>query len=388
MEFAIESAAGDPMRERPLLNRRDILALAAASAASAQGNANRLPRGVGAIVSSSLRLEPSAVNTDWFGTVLMEGLLRWRARGVEEVRPFARAWLDHHLQSGSVARYSGPKSRIFQAGGIPMTTYAGHYGLALPCDEMARQFGDDRARRVVIGVAAVILHHAARNHLGLAAHDDGARFAIPDTCFFVAEALMRAWRLEPASGTAFLDHAVYQLRAYIDAFLIRETGLARTILEDGKLGNTYWTRASGWLLWAITAVLRHLPPHHAEYPRFLKDLRALAGGMARVQDAGGGFHVLLDEPATPLETTGAAMFAMGAHEGVRRGWLDASYRPAIERAWGFVQGNITDEGKIRNAYTGWAVPAERREIDDEMDRHDMGWIPGFILRTSDELASG
>jgi rhamnogalacturonyl hydrolase YesR len=314
----------------------------------------------------------------------MDGLLRWHARGIAEVRPFAEAWLEHHLRAGSVAKYSGPKSRIFHVGGIPITTYAGHFGLAQPCFEMARQFQDQRARRVAIQLADVILHRAARNHVGLVAHDDNARFAIPDTCFFAAEALMKAWLLDPDDGAAYLDQAVIQLRAYIDTFLVPETGLARTILEDRQLGGTYWTRASGWLLWAITAVLRDLPASHPESATFIGNLRSLAAGIARVQDSNGGFHVLLDDNTTPIETTGAAMFASGLHEGIRRGWLDSRYDDVITRAWRFVQANITPEGKIRNAYTGWAVPAERRQMD-QMDRVEMGWIPGFILRTADEL---
>lgn len=370
--------------------RRDFLTFAAASPVLFQSVQSRLPAGappaVAAVISDSLRLDPSSVNTDWFGTMLMEGLLRWRARGIAEIDGFARTWLQHHLRSGSVAGYSGPKSRVFSAGGIPVTTYAGHFGLALPCYEMARQFNDDRARRVAIDLAGIILHRTARNHLGLVAHDDNARFAIPDTCFFAAEALMKGWRLDPERGTPFLDQAVFQLRAYIDAFLVKESGLARTILQDGQLGTTYWTRASGWLLWAIAAVLRDLPPERPEFAGFREDLRHLAAGMTRVQDAGGGFHVLLDDPATPIETTGAAMFASGIHEAVRRGWLDRSYAEAGARAWRFVQHNITDDGKIRNAYTGWAVPAERRETD-LMDKREMGWIPGFILRTADELST-
>ena len=372
--------------------RRRILALAAIPGAKPQSVEPSLPAatpaGAVAVIRASLRLDPASLNTDWFGTLLMEGLLRWHARGIKEVRPFAEAWLEHHLNSGSVAKFSGARSRVFNTGGIFVTTYAGHFGLALPCYEMARQFGNEKARRVAIEVAAVILHNTARNHLGLVAHDDNARFAIPDTCFFAVEALMKAWRLAPDAGGSFLRQAVYQLRTYIDTFLVKETGLARTILQERQLGSTNWTRASGWLLWAITAVLRDLPPEHAETSRFVNSLQALAAGMARVQDESGGFHVLLDDPGTPLETTGTAMFAAGVHESVRRGWLDRSFESSIKRAWAFVEANITADGKIRKAYTGWAVPAEAREIEGQMDKVEMGWIPGFILRTADELTIG
>ncbi len=255
----------------------------------------------------------------------------------------------------------------------------------MPCYELATRFGDARARRVCIEVANIILHQATRNHLGLVAHDDTAEFAIPDTCYFVVTALMLAAELDAERRAVFREQAVYQLRAYTDVFLMKETGLARTILQKDGLGKTYWTRATGWLLWATTSVLRKLPPAHPQAAAFRQDLELLARGIAGVQDSSGGLHVLLDDPTTPLETTGTAMCAMGLHEAVRRGWLGVSYSDTITRAWNFVKGNITVEGNIVRAYTGWAVPAEERVMS--MDEHTMEWIPGFILLVADELTS-
>jgi unsaturated rhamnogalacturonyl hydrolase len=181
----------------------------------------------------------------------------------------------------------------------------------------------------------------------------------------------------------YRDQAVFQLRTYIDTFLDKDTGLAKTILLKSGLGKTYWTRASGWLLWSITGVLRHLAPGDPQFPGFVADLAALGRGLARVQDASGGLRVLLNDPKTPLETSGTAMCAMGLHEAVRKRWLAASFTPFVDRAWAYVRRNITAEGDIRNVYTGWAVPAEEGRI--EMDRVRMGWIPGFVLSAANEM---
>ncbi len=344
-----------------------------------------MPPGVGAIIASTLRRVPGSLNTDWFGTTLVDGLLRWSHRGFPEVHPFALAWLEHHLKSPDVSRYAGPRSRPVLAGGVAITTYAGHFGLAMPCYELATRFGDARARRVCIEVANVILHKAARNRLGLVAHDDAADFSIPDTCYFAVTTLMLAAELDVERRAVFWEQAVYQLRSYVDVFLMKDTGLAKTILQKDGLGKTYWTRATGWLLLAMTSMLRKLPQAHPQAAAFRRDLELLARGIAGVQDSSGGFHVLLDDPTTPLETTGTAMCAMGLHEAVRRGWLGASYMTAITRAWSFVKGNITVEGNIVRAYTGWAVPAEDHVMS--MDQHKMEWIPGFILLVADELTS-
>ncbi|MCZ2074573.1 MAG: glycoside hydrolase family 88 protein [Bryobacterales bacterium] len=373
------------------VTRRAALASLATLSQAGPSSARKLPpdtpAAVAAILDRSLRQDPSVWNTDWFGTLLMKGMLEWGGSHVPEVREYARHWLDHHLSRTSVSKYSGAKSRAVTAGGVPITTYAGHYGLALPCYEIYRQLRDERARRVAIDVASIILHRSARNHLGLVGHDDHAEFAIPDTCYFVASAVMIASRLDARNETAFREQAIFQLRAYTDTFLVKETGLAKTILFNKTgLGNTYWTRASGWLLWAMTGVLRHLPASDAARRPFLEDMRRLAEGIVRVQDPGGGFRVLLNEPDAPLETTGSAMFASGLHEAVRSGWLPGSFKEPAMRAWQYVQKNLTRDGDIRQAYTGWAVPAEKREMS--MDKHVMGWIPGFILSTAYEMSLG
>ncbi len=344
-----------------------------------------LPAGVTAVIRNTLSQAPASLNTDWFGTTLLQGLLEWHRRGVGEAKSFSTAWLDGHLRSGTVSRFSGAKSREVTAGGIHITTYAGHFGLAFPCYEMAVQFNDNRARRVCIEVGKVILHQVARNRLGMVEHDDSGEFAIPDTCYFAVRALMSAASLDRGLEPVFREQADFQLRIYVETFLDREKGLAKTVLDRNGLGKTYWTRASGWLLWAITSVLRVLPDTAPSFPRFRDDLKTLVAGMAGVQDRSGGFRVLLDDPRTPLETTGTAMFACGVHEAVRKGWLPASYRQAADRAWGFVKGNITDDGQIRNAYTGWALPAENRQMS--IDEHKMGWIPGFILIVANEMTT-
>lgn len=342
------------------------------------------PPGVAAIISETLRSAPGSHNTDWFGTLLMQGLLNW-GKQVAEAAAFARAWLDFHLTSGRVSPYSGHRSRVVDAGGIKITTYCGQFGLAFPCYELFRQSRDERARRVCIDVANIILHRTARNRYGMVNHADNDDFAIPDSCYFVVTPLMIAYAIDPLHGTAWRKQAVYQLRTYTDVFLDRDKGLAKTILLKDGIGKTYWTRATGWLLWSITGVLRHLPASDPSFESFLADLRTLAGGIAKAQDLSGALHLYMDEPASPAETTGTAMCAMGLHEAVRRGWLPPAYGPVAAKAWEYVKTKITPEGSIVGAYTGWAVPAEQREI--EMDKIAMGWIPGFILSAAAEMGS-
>jgi len=238
------------------LTRRQSLMLVAGLNGVERRLPEKVPRGVAAIIERTLAAEPASLNTDWFGTMLVKGLLEWAPRGVPEARAFARRWFETHMASNALAPYSGNRSRTVRAGGIVITTYAGHFGLSFPCYELARE-GDARARRVCREVAEIILHRTARNRLGMVMHDDNSDFTIPDVCFFVVTPLVMAYDLEGEQGRVFRDQAVYQLRTFLDVFLEKETGLTKTILYPQGLGKTYWTRATGWLLWAVTGVLRH-----------------------------------------------------------------------------------------------------------------------------------
>ena len=319
-----------------MMNRRQALAL---GLTAAKGHANTpVPPGVRAILTRILSHEPQSLNTDWFGTMPLIGLLRCRPK---EAESFVKAWLTHHLTTKDVAKYTGNRSRVVWPGGLPLTTYAGHFGVSQVCEEIVAQFRDERALRIAQELAAIVLHRTARNRLGLIGHDDTSDFAIPDVTFFAVSSLMIGAMLDARNAASYREQAIYQLRTSIDTFLMKDTGLAKTLYRNGSVGTTYWTRASGWLLWSITALLRRSDDAVGD---FKGDLTRLVDGMMRVQERDGGFHVLLDDPSTPLDSTGPAMFALGVHESVRRGWLPRSYMTSAEAAWSFVKSNLTDDG--------------------------------------------
>ena len=76
------------------------------------------------------------------------------------------------------------------------------------------------------------------------------------------------------------------------------------------------------------------------------------------------------------------MIAYAVHKAVRMGWCDKSELKLAQRAWDFVLGRIDENGNITGCYSGWALPAEAKELD--FDR-PMNWIPGLILITGAEF---
>lgn len=351
-----------------------------------------VPDSVAAVLCRTLNYRPESLDTDWNGTFRIEGLLRWSKRGVPEALKFAKSWFEYHLEHDRqlsdeefLKTYTGASSRVVRSGILPFTTYAGFFGLAFACHELYKQTSDPRARQVCLDVADAILHVSPRDRYGLVAHDDVrfAEFAIPDVAFFAVRALMIASILDEDIASVYRKQAVHQIRSYTDVFLDRDLGLARTALYPSGLGPTYWCRASGWLMWALTAALRHLPRDHEAFDRIASDLRMLADGVARAQGPKGGLRVLVNDASTPEETSGTGMCVAGIHEAVRKDWIPDRYESFIRKGWRFVESNITPDGWVRQVYTGWAMPAEEKKMS--IDQRYSGWIPGFFLVAADEM---
>lgn len=401
------------------MKRRDFLATACAGLATACAPASvaaaissgtpvatdrttvpSVPPPIAAVLGELLRRTPSHLNTDWDGTMAVEALLQWNSRGWAHARTFAEQWFEHHLRHDPplsdeefCRTYRGPRCRVIRTGPLPFSTYSGLYGLSFPLHELYRLNGDTRARATCLAVADAILHVAARDHLGLVLHDDGirgkaeSRFTIPDTLYFVVRALMLAARLDPASGPSYQRQALHQIRTGTDLFLDRSLGLARTVLTSAGLGKTYWCRASGWLMYALTGVLRYLPPTDPEFAPLVRDLKQLADGVSTAAGSAGALRVLVNDEQTPLETTGTAMCLAGILEGVRQGWLPDAYAAFAERAWNFILGQIAPNGTINSVYTGWAITAEQGRILMDQPPRDRGWIPATVLFAARQMAA-
>lgn len=108
----------------------------------------------------------------------------------------------------------------------------------------------------------------------------------------------------------------------------------------------HWSRAMGWYGMAMADVMESLPEAYMEKRKAA--LKIFADGILRYQDESGLWANLADRPATDtnrLETSGTAMFIYTILKGVRKGWLDASYRDAAVRAFhALVERKLTDRG--------------------------------------------
>ncbi len=355
-----------------------------------------LPANIKQLVSNVMKQEFKSVNTDWFGSIQIEGLLRFANRGFKEGYEFAGKWFDYHVENDKkltdeeyFKQYDGPHARILRDGPLTFVIYSANLGVSFPVHELYKLNNSSTAKRVCFDVADAILHYAGRDRFGMLAHDDlnYTKFAIPDTAYWATRSNAIAATLCTDANVAavYWKQAIFQLEAGIQYFLDTDKKLVRTGLFNGENATTYWCRSQGWLLWAIAGLLRYLPKDHIKFKPIAGSMKIIADGIKQYQSKNGGLHVLVNDPSTPEEVTSISMVLSALKEGVRKEWIpNDSYDGMFEKAWGFILKSVDDKGGVHNAYTGWAVPAENKEVN-KMDERFMGFVPGIIMVAADEM---
>lgn len=371
---------------------------AAASFSSApvddKGLPTNLPENIKQLVRNVQKAEYKAVNTDWDGTIQIEGLLRFAKRGYKSGLDYATNWFTYHVEHDSkltdedyYKQYDGPRARILRDGPLTFVIYSANLGVAFPVHELYQLTNNATAKRVCIDVADAILHYAGRDRFGMLAHDDYdyMKFAIPDTAYWATRANAIAATLSKGGeADVYWKQAIFQLSQGIKYFFDKEKGIVRTGLFTGEPAKTYWCRSQGWLIWAISGLLRYLPPSHPYFKEAASAMKLIADGAVNYQSKQGGLHVLVNDPSTPEEVTGMAMVLASVKEGMRKGWIPNDYTTFCDKGWEFIKQSVDAEGKVHNAYTGWAVTAEEKKTDI-MDKNFRGFVPGIILVAADEM---
>jgi rhamnogalacturonyl hydrolase YesR len=259
--------------------------------------------------------------------------------------------------------------------------------VSFPCFVLYQQTKNKEAKNVCLTVANAILHYSARDRFGYMAHDDFDyyKWCIPDVGYFSVRGMADASSLvNKHTAEVFLKNAVYQTKTSINLFYDADKKLTRTIfLDQREPGKTYWCRASGWMVYTLTALLRHLPEDHPDYKFITETFSQIADGLVARQGPNGGLHVWVDDPASPEEVTATAMTSGCIQEAMDKGWIPKNYDAYVQKAWQFISGCVSEDGRIKNAYTGWAIPAEQKQL--EMDEAYLGFIPGMVLLAAAQI---
>ena len=174
-----------------------------------------------------------------------------------------------------------------------------------------------------------------------------------DDMFMAASVLARTGR-SPARAQD-LDVAARYMIAYAGR-LQRADGL----FNHAPDAPAAWGRGNGFAAMGLTETLTALPLAHPDRPAVLAIYRRQMAAVRAQQSPDGSWREIVDEPGAYREETATAMLMTAMARGVRSGWLDASYRSGVDRAWRALAAHVTADGGIIDVCASTAGGTTRR----------------------------
>ena len=127
---------------------------------------------------------------------------------------------------------------------------------------------------------------------------------------------------------------------------------------------TAWGRGNGFGALGLAELLTVLPADHPDRAAVLDIHRRHLAGMRAHQAPDGMWRQIVDAPGSYRETSVTAMTLTAMGRGIRLGWLDASYRSSIERAWQALLAHVVDDGTLVDVCIGTGAGPTRRHYFD------------------------
>ena len=127
---------------------------------------------------------------------------------------------------------------------------------------------------------------------------------------------------------------------------------------------TAWGRGNGFGALGLSELLTVLPADHPEREAVLDIHRRHLAGMRSRQAPDGMWRQIVDVPGSYRETSVTAMTLTAMARGIRRGWLDDSYRPVVDRAWRALLAHVAGDGTLVDVcFSTGAGPTRRHYLD-------------------------
>ena len=127
---------------------------------------------------------------------------------------------------------------------------------------------------------------------------------------------------------------------------------------------TAWGRGNGFGALGLAELLTVLPADHPDREAVLDIHRRHLAGMRDRQAPDGMWRQIVDVPGSYRETSVTAMTLTAMARGIRLGWLDESYRPAVDRAWRALLAHVADDGTLVDVcFSTGAGPTRRHYLD-------------------------
>ncbi|WP_372647889.1 glycoside hydrolase family 105 protein [Draconibacterium sp.] len=131
-----------------------------------------------------------------------------------------------------------------------------------------------------------------------------------------------------------------------------EPGIEEKKEANGK--KIFWSRGNGWVMGGLVRVLSELPKDYPNRDFYIQNYKEMAAKILSLQQEDGLWRSsLLDPESYPGgEASGSGFYCYALAWGINNGILDeATYLPAVEKAWVGLNGLIQPDGHV-----GWCQP--------------------------------
>ncbi|MFR9496281.1 MAG: glycoside hydrolase family 88 protein, partial [Rikenellaceae bacterium] len=132
-----------------------------------------------------------------------------------------------------------------------------------------------------------------------------------------------------------------------DALFYRDDRYFDAVSTNG--GKVFWARGNGWVMGALTRILRDCPKDSDHYAYYEKMYRDMCAKFLELQREEGLWTVSLLDPEELLrgESSGSGFYGFAFAWGVNNGILDESvYGPAAKKAWKALSHNVSQFGRL------------------------------------------
>ncbi len=178
-----------------------------------------------------------------------------------------------------------------------------------------------------------------------------------DDMFMAASVLARSGVKPGRSGD--MDAAARLLTTY--AARLQQPG---GLFNHAVNGPAAWGRGNGFAALGLVETLMRMPPSHPARARLLEIYRRQMTAVRSNQAPDGAWRQIVDEPGAYREETATAMLLTAMARGVGFGWLDASYRATVDRAWRALAAHIAEDGTLVDVCSGTGAGPTRRYYFD------------------------
>jgi unsaturated rhamnogalacturonyl hydrolase len=301
------------------------------------------------VADAVLRDFPKAPPFNWGEGVLLTGMMRsYLLTKDDRYLQFVRRFADHWSEQGI-----GPT--------LKARGYCGHWGPGFPLLMLYEVTRDDRHRALAGQVVDFMLHQAERTKDGGLSHFNGKPQLWVDTLDMCCPVLSNAARL--MIRPEWQREAVRQWEVFAKHLQDPASGLYYHMWDEasGERTPAFWARGNGWVVMALTEMLKNEQPGTPERAKLRRALEKYFAALAPLQDKQTGlWRTVLDSPATYFETSATAMFLYGMAECRNRKLADVRHAEIIRGAWAGLSAQVDPEGRVIGVSAGTGPSTKER----------------------------